>query len=263
MQVAVDDRGQCRGRKPFCLVEELGDEGRRAPDPEPLELGEIAARQRHPLRHVGARVRVHRQRLVQLDGVKRPQEGRELQHHVEPGRVVELCVAGLAAGEELAAEERPGVALGGPPAEGRVRDRQRQERRELRQDRQFKLYAGNRDLPSREAKGIPLVHDPDGVVPALGQRAQRLHAQFRELRQEQTDKRLVHDDLARSRSASPETSVGAGERLEGDPRHHVWEGAAFVFGDVQKGCLASSTSGRPAASRSRGFPPDRRIIGQG
>jgi hypothetical protein len=195
VQVAVHDRGQRRGWKLFCLLEEPGDERRRAPDPEPLELGEIATRQRHPLRHVGARVCVHRQRLIQLDGVKRPQEARELQHHLEPGRVVELCVAGLAAGEELAAEERPWVALGGVPAEDRVRDRQRQERCELRQDRQFELYAGNRDLPPREAKGIPLVHDPDGVVPALGQRAQRVHAQLRELRQEQTGKRLAHDDL--------------------------------------------------------------------
>ena len=97
MQVAVDDGRQLCWRQALRGVEEAFDERRSAPDAEPPERGELLARQRHAHRHVGAGVRVQRQRLVEVEGVERAQEAGHLECDLEARVVVELRVARLAA----------------------------------------------------------------------------------------------------------------------------------------------------------------------
>ena len=103
--------------------------------------------------------------------LQRAQEGGQLERDLEPRVVIERGHAGLDAGDQLGAEERPGVPVGRLADEGRHRHSQRQLRRELRQHRDLALEAGDRDLALRKAKGVALVHDPDAVVPPLGELA--------------------------------------------------------------------------------------------
>ena len=123
----MDDRGQCRGRKPFCLVGSWATRGGGR------QIPSRSSSARSP-RASGTRC-VMSARELRPPAAARPARRREAS--AGSPRAPALPRAGpssssasqVAAGEELAAEERPGVALGGPPAEGRVRDRQRQERR--------------------------------------------------------------------------------------------------------------------------------------
>jgi hypothetical protein len=167
----------------------------RAPDTELLELRQLRPRHRDALAHVGSRVGVHRQRHVKIGTVQRAQEAREREPDLDPRLVVELGLARLDAGQQLAAEERPRVALRRAPDEDRLRHRQRQKRREARQHRELPLDARDRDLPSREPEGVPLVHDPDGVVPAFGEPAQRAHLELWKLSQESARQLVVDGDL--------------------------------------------------------------------
>ena len=122
------------------------------------------------------------------------QEAGEAEPDLDPGVVVQLCVPALGPRQQLAAEERPGIPAVGSADEGRPRHGQRQHG-ELWQDRELALHAGDGDLAVREPEGVALVHEPDRVVPALGELAQRSRLELRELPEQPAHERLVDDDL--------------------------------------------------------------------
>src|SRR5207248_5035349 len=70
-----------------------------------------------------------------------------------------------------------------------------QEWREFRQDNDLPLRSGDTDLPSRKPEGVALVDDPDRVVPAVAEWAERADFELRELLQQTPCKPLVDDDL--------------------------------------------------------------------
>jgi hypothetical protein len=112
---------------------------------------------------------------------------------VRDGRVGELLAM-----DQVRTEERPRVVVPGCAEVHGRRDRERQHRCELRQHGHLADDAGNRDLATGEAERPLPVHEPDGVVPALGKRAERAHHQVREPRcQEPADERRIHDKLGR------------------------------------------------------------------
>src|SRR5205823_11504747 len=183
-----------RRRQALRLVEHASDLRRHTPDAEAVELRQLLTRAGNAFRHVGTRVHVDRELDRQLDGVELAQERSDLEGYAEPRHVVEAGVAGLLSREELAAEEGPRVVAVGAADEDGIRDRKRQPRGEERQDGELELEARDADRPLREAEGPVLVHEPDRVVPALGEAAQRAHLQLGELA-EQTAHLLVDDDV--------------------------------------------------------------------
>ena len=103
--------------------------------------------------------------------VQRPQEAREVDRErlaVRLGRVGELD-----AGEHARTEERPRERVRRLADALGHRDRERQERRELRQELDLEPEAREDDLAPREAED-PLVADGvDGVVPARAEQDDR------------------------------------------------------------------------------------------
>ena len=94
------------------------------------------------------------------------------------------------------------------PDEHRLRDRQRQQRRERRQNAQLAADAVQRDLTPWKTKDPALVDEPGRVVPALACEPQRRELELRELGvQQQPRQRVVDDDLRAPLGHARETSA--------------------------------------------------------
>ena len=157
-------------------------------------------------------------------------------------------------GNDRPAEERPGKRGGWAPDEHRLRDRQRQQRRERRQHPQLAADAVQRDLTPRKAKDPALVDEPGRVVPALAREPQRRELELRELRaQQQPRQRLVDDDLRAPLGHARETSA----RKPADLRWLRGRGIRTGRGAPQG---AARCTARPASAPAGGrhVPRDRR-----
>ncbi len=178
----MDDSDRVRRRKALGRLEQPVDGGGTLPEPGRFQLLELLARLRHAGAHIRPPVPVGRQLVGDLGVVEPAQETRERTPDLHAGRVVQRRLAELAPGQELAAEERPREASGGPADEDRRRHWDRQQGRQFRQDSDLAPHAGHRDLAARKAKRPELVDEPDRVVPALRERSHRLDLELRKLR---------------------------------------------------------------------------------
>ena len=169
-------------RKALGSLEQPVDRGGTLPKPGRLQLLELLARFRHAHAHIRPPVPVRRQLVGDLGVVEPAQEARERTPDLHAGGVVQRRLAELASRQELAAEERPRKAFGRPADEDRRRHWDRQQRRQLRQDSDLAPHAGHRDLAAWKTKRPVLVDEPDRVVPALGERSQRLDLELGKLR---------------------------------------------------------------------------------
>ena len=203
MQVAVDEREPVRRRQLASRRENrlrawIGVAELRKPLPRP---GRANA-------HVGARDRIDGQLDGDLGRVERAQEPPQRARERRAGIVREHRLSELAARDRRPAEERPGKRGGWVPDEHRLRDRQRQQRRERRENAKLAADAVQRDLTPWKTKDPALVDQPGRVVPALACEPQRRELELRELgMQQQPRQRVVDDDLRAPLRHPRETSA--------------------------------------------------------
>ena len=178
VEVAVDDGRAARAAGVAPPRRGASDDSRRrAPDAEPLER--VPSSSRASRRSPGMSVR----RLASSGSARRARP-----RAARAGSRASSSATSSRASSSSSARRRPrrpeaarrrrtatGSSSAGLPDEDRPRDRQRQQRRQLRQHRELALEPRDRDLPARKAERVALVDDPDAVVPPLGQLAQRAH----------------------------------------------------------------------------------------
>ena len=193
VEVAVRDDRRRRRREPVGRVQQVADRAGNGPEAEPLAVGQPLARERDALVHVDPAERVVGQVRRDLDAVQRAQERAELAREAVAIRVAQAGIRDLATADQLAAEERPRIAAVRPADEARDRDRERQQRRQLRQHRDLALDAGQRDRAAREAEHPAVVGEPDAVVPALAEQLERQWLELRELAGDQRAGQLAVD----------------------------------------------------------------------
>ena len=184
VQVAVGYRRRCAQRKVGCGTEPGVERARPAPESELLHLAQTLQGEGDTALHVAPAHWVGPELVGRVEpsgdfvAVQNPQEGRQGSCQPVPGRIGQGAVGGLTPLNERAAEERPGILVGGVTQEDRGRDRQRKQRRQAMQDSHLALHAGTCDRSPRKAEHPPLVHQPDRVVPTLRQQPELSRIRF-------------------------------------------------------------------------------------
>ena len=234
MQVPVDDgRRVCVGQLPRRV--EPSERARPPPQAQPLDLPQALPGHRDPEAHVPTAVRVGRQLVEQageVGAVQPAQERSQRSGKATTGGFGQAGVGDLPTGHEPATEEGPGKPLGGAPDEDWLGDRQRQERRQARQHGDLALHAGDRGGAPGEAEHPALVHQPDRVVPALGEQADRAErhsrnwpATSRPTRAASTASSALHSGT--ERKLVPR-AAGRSHPMDEPPRGRVGRGSLFT-----------------------------------